>query len=467
MSQANLGWTVEQLKKHLSDSHPAKPPLAEQKLVYSGRLLENHLRLRDVLRRFEPGQAQTMHIIVTGGAFERTVAMRNASGHGPISRSVSADEAPAFASNGAAAGGTTDSGLRRRHPAGGARTAALPTTPSSTNPPPASNGMGSAPPTASTSAVSPGGYVPSSPGATAIQRQQWHATAFYLAQYAQQLAAAGYPPQMVEPYVAQSKYYWNASQQQGVGAVVAVVPPSQLSTVGSPASLAAVPSTTHTAAAAASAATFLPAAPQQQQQQQHGPGLDGAVEPPPVAVAAAGGGPEDEGDRAELADGDETWAARLVNNFFLALKLAVFVFYFGAHAKGFRLVLIYILCAATFVWQGGWIRRAPAPAVPVAAPAPAPAVDVGAAGGGEGGGRGQPGEEGPAVPGEAGGVSDAAADADGAQQQQQQQRDEIDPLSEPALFAPQPSLPRLSGTLVFRFFSSLVPAGVPDEFGPV
>jgi hypothetical protein len=65
--------------------------------------------------------------------------------------------------------------------------------------------------------------------------------------------------------------------------------------------------------------------------------------------------------------------------------------------------------------------------------------------------------------GEAGGV----LDADGAQQQQQQQRDDTDPLSEPALFAPQPSLPRLIGTLVFRFFSSLVPAGVPDEFGPV
>ena len=39
-------------------------------------------QLRDVLRQFEPGQTSFMHLVVTGGAFERTVAMRQQQGHG-------------------------------------------------------------------------------------------------------------------------------------------------------------------------------------------------------------------------------------------------------------------------------------------------------------------------------------------------------------------------------------------------
>jgi len=93
---ANLGWTVEDLKGHLSAAHPAKPAINEQKLVYSGRMLQDHLKLRDVLRQFEPGQTSFMHLVVTGGAFERTVAMRQQQGHGPIGRTVSAGDAESF-----------------------------------------------------------------------------------------------------------------------------------------------------------------------------------------------------------------------------------------------------------------------------------------------------------------------------------------------------------------------------------
>lgn len=42
---ANLGWTVEDLKGHLSAAHPAKPAINEQKLVYSGRMLQDHLKV--------------------------------------------------------------------------------------------------------------------------------------------------------------------------------------------------------------------------------------------------------------------------------------------------------------------------------------------------------------------------------------------------------------------------------------
>ncbi|XP_072548676.1 homocysteine-responsive endoplasmic reticulum-resident ubiquitin-like domain member 2 protein isoform X2 [Salminus brasiliensis] len=48
-----LDWTVEKLKKHISDVYPSKPMSKEQRLVYSGRLLQDHQQLRDVLRTQE------------------------------------------------------------------------------------------------------------------------------------------------------------------------------------------------------------------------------------------------------------------------------------------------------------------------------------------------------------------------------------------------------------------------------
>ncbi|KAM8966231.1 homocysteine-responsive endoplasmic reticulum-resident ubiquitin-like domain member 2 protein [Pelodytes ibericus] len=46
-----LDWTVEKLKSHLSNVYPSKPSTADQRLVYSGKLLLDHLRLKDVLRK--------------------------------------------------------------------------------------------------------------------------------------------------------------------------------------------------------------------------------------------------------------------------------------------------------------------------------------------------------------------------------------------------------------------------------
>ncbi|XP_047240672.1 homocysteine-responsive endoplasmic reticulum-resident ubiquitin-like domain member 2 protein isoform X1 [Girardinichthys multiradiatus] len=44
-------WTVEKLKAHLSDVYPSKPSSKDQRLVYSGKLLLDHLTLKDVLRK--------------------------------------------------------------------------------------------------------------------------------------------------------------------------------------------------------------------------------------------------------------------------------------------------------------------------------------------------------------------------------------------------------------------------------
>lgn len=46
-----LDWTVEKLKTHISKVYPSKPLTKDQRLVYSGKLLLDHLRLKDVLRK--------------------------------------------------------------------------------------------------------------------------------------------------------------------------------------------------------------------------------------------------------------------------------------------------------------------------------------------------------------------------------------------------------------------------------
>ncbi|XP_053120922.1 homocysteine-responsive endoplasmic reticulum-resident ubiquitin-like domain member 2 protein [Hemicordylus capensis] len=46
-----LDWTVGRLKWHLSKVYPSKPSTKDQRLVYSGRLLPDHLQLKDILRK--------------------------------------------------------------------------------------------------------------------------------------------------------------------------------------------------------------------------------------------------------------------------------------------------------------------------------------------------------------------------------------------------------------------------------
>ncbi|XP_044065521.1 homocysteine-responsive endoplasmic reticulum-resident ubiquitin-like domain member 2 protein isoform X2 [Siniperca chuatsi] len=57
-----LNWTVERLKSHISKVYPSKPLSKDQRLVYSGRLLQDHLQLRDVLRKDE---YHMMHLVCT------------------------------------------------------------------------------------------------------------------------------------------------------------------------------------------------------------------------------------------------------------------------------------------------------------------------------------------------------------------------------------------------------------------
>uniref|UniRef100_A0A3Q3W5L9 Homocysteine-responsive endoplasmic reticulum-resident ubiquitin-like domain member 2 protein n=1 Tax=Mola mola TaxID=94237 RepID=A0A3Q3W5L9_MOLML len=61
-----LNWTVEKLKSHISNGFTcfeSKPLTFDQRLVYSGRLLQDHLQLRDVLRKQD--EYHMMHLVCT------------------------------------------------------------------------------------------------------------------------------------------------------------------------------------------------------------------------------------------------------------------------------------------------------------------------------------------------------------------------------------------------------------------
>jgi len=55
-----LDWTVRKLKEYLQDVYPSKPSSSSQRLIYLGRLLQDHLSLKEV---FGEWGARTLHIV--------------------------------------------------------------------------------------------------------------------------------------------------------------------------------------------------------------------------------------------------------------------------------------------------------------------------------------------------------------------------------------------------------------------
>jgi len=56
----DLDWTVRKLKEYLQDVYPSKPSSSSQRLIYLGRLLQDHLSLKEV---FGEWGARTLHIV--------------------------------------------------------------------------------------------------------------------------------------------------------------------------------------------------------------------------------------------------------------------------------------------------------------------------------------------------------------------------------------------------------------------
>lgn len=58
----SLDWSVQQLKQHLSNVYPNKPRPEDQKLIYSGQLLEDEIALKDVFR-MDLGKTHILHLV--------------------------------------------------------------------------------------------------------------------------------------------------------------------------------------------------------------------------------------------------------------------------------------------------------------------------------------------------------------------------------------------------------------------
>lgn len=64
--QCESTWSVKRLKEHLSHVYPSKPSPNDQKLIYSGHLLNDTVVLKDILREYGgPKCIYTLHLVCT------------------------------------------------------------------------------------------------------------------------------------------------------------------------------------------------------------------------------------------------------------------------------------------------------------------------------------------------------------------------------------------------------------------
>ncbi|KAM3609417.1 uncharacterized protein V6R79_014487 [Siganus canaliculatus] len=65
IGDVHLNWTVKDLKTHLSDVYPSRPPVSSQRLIYAGKLLPDHLHIRDLFRQLDI--IPTLHLVCALG----------------------------------------------------------------------------------------------------------------------------------------------------------------------------------------------------------------------------------------------------------------------------------------------------------------------------------------------------------------------------------------------------------------
>jgi Ubiquitin family len=61
--EADLDWTVIEVKKQIEQEWPSHPPPGDQRLVYAGKLLQDGSKLREVLRLDDHGQPFIVHLV--------------------------------------------------------------------------------------------------------------------------------------------------------------------------------------------------------------------------------------------------------------------------------------------------------------------------------------------------------------------------------------------------------------------
>ncbi|XP_050538942.1 homocysteine-responsive endoplasmic reticulum-resident ubiquitin-like domain member 2 protein [Daktulosphaira vitifoliae] len=69
--KCQLNWSVAKLKDHIHEIYPNKPKIEDQRLIYSGQLLNDSITLKDILRPYDDdGQLnRTIHLVCASSSF--------------------------------------------------------------------------------------------------------------------------------------------------------------------------------------------------------------------------------------------------------------------------------------------------------------------------------------------------------------------------------------------------------------
>jgi hypothetical protein len=88
---AKASWNIRELKGKLSEIYPTSTE--EQKLIYSGKLLNDTVVLKDILREYEGQEAHTVHLVFTPKTSSRlqTILKENSSINSTSNQSQSSD----------------------------------------------------------------------------------------------------------------------------------------------------------------------------------------------------------------------------------------------------------------------------------------------------------------------------------------------------------------------------------------
>ncbi|XP_017856872.1 PREDICTED: homocysteine-responsive endoplasmic reticulum-resident ubiquitin-like domain member 2 protein [Drosophila arizonae] len=115
--ESDLCWTVQRLKKQLSLVYPGKPEINDQKLIYSGKLLDDAQKLSEVIRSYKDVYQQH-HI------FHLVCANKNAAVKAPYKTTTPPKAATSTARVDPTNNPNNDNELRQRHVAAAAAAAA-------------------------------------------------------------------------------------------------------------------------------------------------------------------------------------------------------------------------------------------------------------------------------------------------------------------------------------------------------
>lgn len=328
INSATLDWTVQQVKAAITAMHPAHPSALEQRLIYAGRLMLDHLKLREVVLQFDPGHPLVLHLIVSEPALTRSMSLP--------ATPASARESP---------------NPTLRH-----RPHFSPATPATPAPSAAPSGHFSSP-----SGHMPAG-TPGSPGgpAYAPYHPYYGSGGGYPTMYSPEQYQRALQMQM-HAQAAAAQYY--AHHYPGMASMAANVP------LGGANGHFFVPSPAPYAAADTAAADV----PGPGAEDQVGPDAAPDLEPHRFAQAGVGAA-------AMVDDGGEDGPNRnpALGMMALALKLSFMVYLFGQHATRVRFTILCLIAVVIFVWQSGIFRRRRRPAA-IPAPRAPPAADPAAA----------------------------------------------------------------------------------------